>query len=135
MRVSSITSTDLFVGTEDAPRQLVRVHLLLEPGESSGAITLSGGGVETAQPGTATESSDGIAEVAIATAASPGTRVPVRVLADDQPVLSADGAESFVEVAEPGWTMHMVSHFHYDPVWWNTQAAYTSEWNELDFKG
>ena len=32
--------------------------------------------------------------------------------------------------AEPGWTMFMVSHFHYDPVWWNTQAAYTSEWTE-----
>ena len=26
--------------------------------------------------------------------------------------------------------MHMVSHFHYDPVWWNTQAAYTSVWTE-----
>lgn len=38
-------------------------------------------------------------------------------------------------VAEPGWTMHMVSHFHYDPVWWNTQAAYTTAWNELDFPG
>ena len=24
----------------------------------------------------------------------------------------------------------MVSHFHYDPVWWNTQGAYTSEWVE-----
>lgn len=24
----------------------------------------------------------------------------------------------------------MVSHFHYDPVWWNTQAAYTSVWTE-----
>ena len=33
-------------------------------------------------------------------------------------------------VAEPGWTMYMVSHFHYDPVWWNTQGAYTSEWRE-----
>ena len=22
----------------------------------------------------------------------------------------------------------MISHFHYDPVWWNTQAAYTSAW-------
>ena len=31
-------------------------------------------------------------------------------------------------VAEPGWTMFMISHFHYDPVWWNTQAAYTSVW-------
>ena len=33
-------------------------------------------------------------------------------------------------VAEPGWTMFMVSHFHYDPVWWNTQGAYTSLWTE-----
>ena len=29
----------------------------------------------------------------------------------------------------------MVSHFHYDPVWWNTQAAYTTSWDLLDFPG
>jgi hypothetical protein len=28
--------------------------------------------------------------------------------------------------------MVMVSHFHYDPVWWNTQASYTTDW---DFVG
>ncbi|MCX6485023.1 MAG: NEW3 domain-containing protein, partial [Mycobacterium sp.] len=33
-------------------------------------------------------------------------------------------------VAEPGWTMYMISHFHSDPVWWNTQRAYTSLWTE-----
>ena len=33
-----------------------------------------------------------------------------------------------VTVAEPGWRMFMISHFHYDPVWWNTQAAYTETW-------
>ena len=33
-------------------------------------------------------------------------------------------------VAEPGWTMFMISHFHYDPVWWNTQGAYTSLWRQ-----
>ena len=31
-------------------------------------------------------------------------------------------------VEEPGWRMYLVSHFHYDPVWWNTQAAYTETW-------
>ena len=25
----------------------------------------------------------------------------------------------------------MISHFHYDPVWWNTQAAYTATWDDL----
>ena len=45
---------------------------------------------------------------------------------------SCDGTTTDFEfiVAEPGWTMFMVSHFHYDPVWWNTQAAYTSLWTE-----
>src|SRR5262249_4211349 len=26
--------------------------------------------------------------------------------------------------AEPGWVMWMVSHFHYDPVWWSTQGQF-----------
>ncbi|MBC6463324.1 glycoside hydrolase family 38 C-terminal domain-containing protein, partial [Actinomadura sp. HBU206391] len=33
--------------------------------------------------------------------------------------------------ADTGWTMWMVSHFHYDPVWWNTQAAFTEVWYDL----
>ena len=53
--------------------------------------------------------------------AEPGQRRTARV--------GADFPFEFV-VAEPGWTMYMVSHFHYDPVWWNTQAAYTSLWTE-----
>ena len=46
--------------------------------------------------------------------------------------MRASGAEAEFDftIAEPGWTMFMVSHFHYDPVWWNTQGAYTSEWAE-----
>jgi len=40
-------------------------------------------------------------------------------------------AEADVIVREPGWRMLMVAHFHYDPVWWNTQAGYTSGWDEL----
>ena len=40
-------------------------------------------------------------------------------------------AEGGVVVREPGWRMLMVPHFHYDPVWWNTQAGYTSGWDEL----
>ena len=46
-------------------------------------------------------------------------------------MLAGNGSTPFVfTVAEPGWTMYMISHFHYDPVWWNTQAAYTSVWTE-----
>ncbi len=49
--------------------------------------------------------------------------------------VAAGGTEASLEarivVREPGWRMIMVPHFHYDPVWWNTQAAYTSGWDEL----
>ena len=54
----------------------------------------------------------------------PGERRAARVLSGD-----ASTDFEFI-VAEPGWTMFMISHFHYDPVWWNTQAAYTSLWTE-----
>ena len=137
MRVSSIVSTDLFVGTQVAAAQVVRVALQLEPGESSGSVTLEGDGVQTARPGVATGPSAQAIEVAVTPDAPPGTQVPVRVLANGEPLRMSDGAaaEGVLDVAEPGWTMHMVSHFHYDPVWWNTQAAYTSEWDALDFEG
>jgi alpha-mannosidase len=72
-------------------------------------------------------------EVAVDTAgAAPGTTLPARAV-----IAGADRDETDFDlvVAEPGWTMHMVSHFHYDPVWWNTQAAYTTAWDELDFPG
>ena len=57
-------------------------------------------------------------------AAEPGQARAARVVCG-----AAELAFDFV-VAEPGWTMYMVSHFHYDPVWWNTQGAYTSVWTE-----
>ncbi len=44
-----------------------------------------------------------------------------------------DQAERDAElvVRDPGWRMLMVAHFHYDPVWWNTQAGLISGWDEL----
>jgi alpha-mannosidase len=135
MRISSITSTDLFVGTPEVPWQVVQVDLAFDAGESVGPVTVTGPGVETTRPGIATTS--GLVEVAVSTEVTPGTQLPVQVLVDGEPTSMSDGsaAEGELEVAEPGWTMHMVSHFHYDPVWWNTQAAYTSEWDDLDVEG
>ncbi|WP_049654628.1 NEW3 domain-containing protein [Kitasatospora sp. MY 5-36] len=114
--ITAVESTDLFVGPEDAPRQVLRVTL-----EGPAArITVSGPGVRGEATGT------GLVEVPLEiSGASTGDRLPVTVRASDAT------AESVVEVAEPGWTMFLVSHFHYDPVWWNTQAAYTSPWELL----
>jgi len=124
MRVISAQSSELFVGPRDAPLQLVRVTV--EGCTRRTRLRIDG---------------DGLSGEAVAEAGQEVVEVPVIV---DRPVVGqrrrarveAGGARNAVEftfeftVAEPGWTMFMVSHFHYDPVWWNTQAGYTSEWTE-----
>jgi alpha-mannosidase len=118
MQLISAESSELFVGPRDNPLQLARITLA---------------GVE--EPTPVRVDGDGLSGEAMADAGQEVVEVPVRV---DRPVVGqrrvararAGGAGARFEftVAEPGWTMFMVSHFHYDPVWWNTQAAYTSEW-------
>ncbi|MFF2148205.1 NEW3 domain-containing protein [Kitasatospora sp. NPDC058190] len=114
--ITAVESTDLFVGPEDAPRQILRVTI-----EGPAArITVRGPGVHGEATGT------GLVDVPLEiTGADVGDQLPVTVRA------GAATTEALVEVAEPGWTMFLVSHFHYDPVWWNTQAAYTSPWELL----
>ena len=62
---------------------------------------------------------------------APGATVTLRAVARSGEPRAEAEAEGEVVVREPGWRMLMVPHFHYDPVWWNTQAAYTSGWDEL----
>ena len=119
MQVTSAQSTELFVGDPDAPLQVVRVGYTGDPV----AVMITGDGLSS-DPVTAT-AADGVLEIPVRVADPvPGQQRAARV--------QAGTAEFDVEftVAEPGWTMHMISHFHYDPVWWNTQAAYTSVWIE-----
>ena len=134
MRVVSAASAELFVGPADAPLQLARVTVT---GCTRPALLrVDGDGLRGEAP---------VAPVAPMAPIAPAesgdeqiVEIPVTV---DRPIVgqtraarvSAAGAEGLAfefTVAEPGWTMFMVSHFHYDPVWWNTQGAYTSEWTE-----
>ncbi len=117
----SAEATDLFVGDPDAPLQVVRVRFTGE--DPPRQVQIDGDGLSTA--GQAVPAGAGLLEVPVRVVdAVPGQRRSARLL--------ADGTETpfDFEVAEPGWTMHMISHFHYDPVWWNTQGAYTSVWTE-----
>ena len=118
MHVISAESTQLFTGPSQAPQQLVRVAYT----DGTGTVRIEGDGLTgraKADPG------DGMIEVpVVVTDPEPGQVRDARVVAGD----SITGFA--FTVAEPGWTMHMISHFHYDPVWWNTQAAYTSVWSE-----
>ncbi len=120
MRMTKAESTELFVGPPDAPLQLVRVTVA-ECGKPT-PIRIDGQGLRgraTAEPGSE------VVEVAVTVdEAVVGQRRPARAHAGGQRLPFE------FTVAEPGWTMFMVSHFHYDPVWWNTQGAYTSEWAE-----
>jgi len=71
--------------------------------------------------------------VSVAVTGSPGTALPVTALAEaaNGPAAGVSAGRGRAElaatvtVAEAGWTMWMVSHFHYDPVWWNTQGQFT----------
>ena len=59
---------------------------------------------------------------AAAVAPRPGARRAGGHPAHSGPLAHLDAE---VTAAEPGWTMWMVSHFHYDPVWWGTQGQFT----------
>ncbi|WP_432838961.1 glycoside hydrolase family 38 C-terminal domain-containing protein [Dactylosporangium sp. CA-092794] len=113
-----IEGTELFVGD----RQVVRV------GGVTGTVEVRGDGVSGRASG-GDGTADAVVEVPVAVDAPPGTLVPITVTA------GAETGHGELVVAEPGWTVWMISHFHYDPVWWNTQAAYAATWGRPEQTG
>ncbi|MDX6346865.1 MAG: hypothetical protein QOF84_1655, partial [Streptomyces sp.] len=137
MRIGAIRSTDLFVGTGQAPRQVVRVTL--HGGTGPVRVRVEGPTVSTPEPELIAAPGPGgeaVAEVGviISAPATEGSRHRVTAIAeatdgaDDSRRCTAGGT---VTAEATGWTMWMVSHFHYDPVWWNTQAGFTAVRHEL----
>ena len=123
MQISGAESTELFVGDPDSPLQVVRVGYTHAAAPT--VVRVEGDGLSTPEPVTA-PAGEGAVEVAVRVSGStPGDKRAARVLCDE----AAPFTFEFTD-AEPGWTMFMISHFHYDPVWWNTQGAYTSLWTE-----
>ena len=130
LAITTVTSTERFVGPPEAPRQVL--HVTVDRGMPAGPVqvVVSGGGVagRAVVPG-------GTGPVRVEVPldlpknAAVGDELDVVVTVADQP--GAASVQARVTVAEPGWTMVMVSHFHYDPVWWNTQASYTTDWDFL----
>ncbi|MFI9812971.1 glycoside hydrolase family 38 N-terminal domain-containing protein [Saccharothrix variisporea] len=120
-RILSIESTDLFIGTEDQPRQVVRVTVDRGAGSAALPVEVTGEGVRGSGVVEA-GSGEVVVEVGVVASAPVGAEVRVTATAGESTV---DGV---VTVEETGWRMFLVSHFHYDPVWWNTQAAYTQTW-------
>ena len=157
MRISGVTSTDLFGGTVARPLAIVRVTLAGEgpagTARAGGSGARAGGAGQTSAPGPVTVRVEGpgvtTPEPTVATAPGAGGQVEVEVGVEVAAPYTAGGprqvtviAESAgdagssgtafraeraatITTAEPGWTMWMVSHFHYDPVWWSTQGQFT----------
>jgi len=129
MRITGVESTHFFQGSAGRPLQVIRVTVeSTDTGDEGRQATLriGGAGADTPRPfgmtlGAAGESRTG--DVAVAVTGSPGTELPVTVIAETAAGRVEQAAR--ITVAEPGWTMWMVSHFHYDPVWWNTQGQFT----------
>ncbi|HTW02285.1 MAG TPA: glycoside hydrolase family 38 C-terminal domain-containing protein [Streptosporangiaceae bacterium] len=132
MRITDVTSTDLFGGTVARPLAIVRVTLEADgPGGEPGrfAVRVEGPAVSTPDPAMVTGPEPGQpsqAEVGVEVAAPhvPGTPVQVTVIAEGPGGQRAE-LSATITTGEPGWTMWMVSHFHYDPVWWTTQGQFT----------
>jgi hypothetical protein len=134
MRITGVESSDLFTGDGGRALQVVRVTVeATEAGEAGAvaAVRVMGAGAQTPTPFLVTLGAPGEGrggEVSIAVTGAPGVALPVTVIAEPVAAETAQGRAELaatITVAEPGWTMWMVSHFHYDPVWWNTQGQFT----------
>jgi alpha-mannosidase len=134
MRIVGVESTDLFVGTAQRPLQVVRVTLanegpaMLATPAMSARLHVQGAGVRNPGPFGIDGLNSGEEKafevpVEIAVPYQPGSTRRVTVTVESE--AGSNQAEADITVAEPGWTMWMVSHFHYDPVWWNTQGQFT----------
>ncbi len=137
MRITEVVSTDLFSGSAARPLQIVRITLVNDgPGmisDPAGQVTVGvhGAGVVTPEPVMVTKLHHGeqrTVEVPVEIAAPAAPGAARRVTAVAQSATGHWQVPGQITVAEPGWTMWMVSHFHYDPVWWNTQGQYTQTW-------
>lgn len=123
VRISGAEPTELFVGDPEAPLQVVRVGYTRAA--TPMPVWIEGDGLSTPEPAIA-PAGEGSVEVPVFVAdPEPDRRRAARVLTGETAAFTFEFTD-----AEPGWTMHMISHFHYDPVWWNTQGAYTSLWTE-----
>jgi alpha-mannosidase len=133
MDIITVDSLDRFIGTEDRPRQVVRFSVRGTSAEARRARASVTGtlvhsedpiDVDALLPGQAATIEVG---VAVEPSVEPGTVLPAEAVLEREDAVAAR-LPFALRVAEPGWRMFMISHFHYDPVWWNTQAAYTEAW-------
>ncbi|WP_116112429.1 glycoside hydrolase family 38 C-terminal domain-containing protein [Austwickia chelonae] len=127
--LASARSTWCFVSTPDGPAQVVQAELDA-PAPAAARVQVVGDGVTGSVEIAPGDGPRLEIPVEIDSRHEVKERVPITVTLEvDETASGYDPDQSSVttelEVAETGWTMFLINHFHYDPVWWNTQAAYT----------
>jgi alpha-mannosidase len=133
MRIAGVHSTDLFGGTSARPLQIIGVELVnaghtsITDPRARVTVRIDGPGVSTPDPAVLTGLTPGAelsTEVAVEVAAPavPGSPRQIQVTVTGPGLELHESAQ--ITVAETGWVMWMVSHFHYDPVWWDTQGQF-----------
>lgn len=129
LQLLDAVGTELFVADSSAGaecRQVIRVVVVRLDIVSGARLSVRGPGVDgqadvPAGLGTVT------VDLPFATSLAVGSVVAAEVTLDlsEHPTWRQELA---LTVAEPGWSVHLLPHFHVDPVWWNTQAATVTEW-------
>ncbi len=127
MRIRSLRPTQLFVDLSGQPAQVLQVALAGPAADPALLIEVSAAGTVVGTAAVPPGSPDPVLEVPLPGLAGRevGELVPLQVRCGET------DEQVELRVGEPGWTVWMIPHFHYDPVWWNTQAAYTCTWDDL----
>ena len=129
-----MTATELFGGTAQHPLQIIRVTVRNDapaaaracprhPGPGRGRRRQHAAGVAVWNSRNRAGSGPPRWACSIAPPYQPGSPRQVTAVAEGNGERAELAAE--IRAAETGWTMWMVSHFHYDPVWWDTQGEFT----------
>ncbi len=123
IRIQRAAGRDVWVRAEGKPKPLVWVELMNVSERAIAAVRFE------------LESEQGIQALGSVRDLKPGQAVlaelaynPDKVGARGTLIARAGEKQLSVPVrlhrTAPDWVVHLVPHFHYDPVWWNTQANY-----------
>jgi alpha-mannosidase len=112
----------------------VRVTLAAAEASPAFRVRVEGPTVRTPDAAVTTPLAAGeqrVVEVGVHIAAPATAGSPHRVTAIAESRAGRVTVDGEIRAAATGWTMWMISHFHYDPVWWNTQRGFTELWQQL----
>jgi hypothetical protein len=121
----TVTTTSLLHGPAEAPSAVIEVRLARAlRGSETIRVRLAEGDADVFNARPAVNAVGEVVRVRVPLpAAATGVDVLVAVVLDTGDRIHEQRLR--VDRPDAGWTVHFIPGFHYDPVWWNTQAHYT----------